>query len=131
MRKIRRGQRGVTVVEVAMFLVVLAIIAVVAIPQFSVKSVSEVPVNDAQSSAKVQSAFALAIATKGDFPTLSEMVEFVDADFASEMSDLSGVMFRNKGKRLTVQTFNDAECRVLTSAEQLGVSDIVRCVRGS
>lgn len=131
MRKITRRQHGVTVVEVAMFLVVLAIIAVVAIPQFSVKSVSGVPINITQFSAKVKTAFALAIATKGDFPTLSEMVEYIDADFASEMSDLSGVMFRNKGKRLIVKTFNDTQCRVLTSVDQLSVTDVVRCVGAS
>ena len=125
-----RSQRGVTVVEVFMFLVVLAIVAVVAIPQFtSLESPSQVAVaNRVLSSDKVKSAFALAIAKKGDFPTLSEMVEYIDADFASETNDLSGVMFRVHGQRTIVATFNDAQCNTLTSASQLGVSDIVRCV---
>lgn len=130
MRRLTRKQQGVTVVEVSMFLVVLAIIAVVAIPQFSVKSATAVPLENVNSSEKVQSAFALAIASKGEFPTLSEMIEYIDADFASEKGDLSGVMFRDKGKRLVVKTFNDSQCRVLTSQEEPGVSDVVRCVRG-
>lgn len=123
-----RKQVGVTIVEVAMSLVVLAIVAVVAIPQFAQKQGQQVVSQSNESSAKVKSAFAMAIAQKGDFPTLSEMVEYIDADFASETNDLSGVMFRDQRLRLTVNTYNDPSCKVLTTLEQPGVSDVVRCV---
>ena len=62
-------QKGVTVVEVSMFLVVLAIVAVVAIPQFSEAHQEQMTSTQIQSSQKVKSAYAMAIAQKGDFPT--------------------------------------------------------------
>ena len=125
-------QQGVTVVDVFMLMVVLAIVAVVAIPQFSPKesSLQQISESNGLSSDKVKSAFALAIAKKGDFPTLSEIVEYIDADFASETNDLSGVMFRSQGKRNTVTTYSDSQCSVLTNTARLGTTDIVRCVGG-
>lgn len=122
-------QQGVTVVEIAMLLVVLAIVAVVAIPQFDTNQDQARASQNSESSAKVQSAFAMAIAQKGDFPTLTEMVEYIDADFASETNDLSGVMFRDQHQRLTINTYNDSQCKVLTSQKQPGMSDVVRCVQ--
>ena len=124
-----RKQQGVTVVEIAMLLVVLAIVAVVAIPQFDATQDQRRAHQNSESSAKVKSAFALAIAQKGDFPTLTEMVEYIDADFASEMSDLSGVIFRDQRQHLTINTYNDAQCKMLTSLKEPGVSDIVRCIQ--
>jgi len=124
-----RKQLGVTVVEIAMLLVVLAIVAVVAIPQFDATKDQRRASQNIESSSKVKSAFAMAIAQKGDFPTLTEMVEYIDADFASETNDLSGVMFRDQHQRLTINTYNDSQCKVLTSLEQPGVSDVVRCVQ--
>lgn len=118
-------QRGVTAVEVSLFLVSVAIIAVLAIPQFSAKP----PVNT-HSSESVKAAFALAIATKGSFPILSEVVEYIDVDLAAETADLSGVKFGGKGQGIVVGTFTDEQCLVPTSVEQPGVSDIVRCVGG-
>jgi len=122
-------QQGVTVVEIAMLLVVLAIVAVVAIPQFDATKDQRRASQNFESSSKVKSAFAMAIAQKGDFPTLTEIVDFIDADFASETNDLSGVMFRDRHQRLTIYTYNDSQCKVLTSFEQPGVSDVVRCVQ--
>ena len=121
-------QQGVTVVEIAMLLVVLAIVAVVAIPQFNATQDQRRATLNSESSAKVKSAFAMAIAQKGDFPTLTEMVNYIDADFASETNDLTGVMFRDQHQRLTINTYNDVQCKVLTNLEQPGVSDVVRCV---
>ena len=130
MQKMLLKQKGVTVVEVSMFLVVLAIVAVVAIPQFSEAHQEQLTSTQIQSSEKVKSAYAMAIAQKGDFPTLSEVIDYIDADFASENNDLSGIMFRDHGKRLTINTYNDTECSVPTNLSQLGVTDVVRCIRG-
>ena len=124
-----RTHTGVTVVEVAMFLVVLAIVAVVAIPQFAVRQDRQMTNLDNETSAIVKSAFAMAIAQKGDFPTLTEIVDYIDADFVSETNDLSGVMFRENNLRLTINTYNDSLCQVSTSLEQPGVSDVVRCIQ--
>jgi len=125
----RIKQRGITVVEVSMALVVFAIIAVVAIPGFSPpQNQRQTLENDVALEKKVKSAFALAIAHKGDFPTLSEIVSFVDADFTSETNNLDGIVFRDQNLRLTVNTYNDLNCEVMTSAVEQGVTDIVRCV---
>ncbi len=123
-------QRGVAAVEVSLFLVFVAIIAVLAIPQFDAKpDEASLHLNE-QSSEAVKAAFALAIATKGSFPTLSEVVEYIDVDLAAEMTDLSGVKFEGEGQGVVVGTFTDEQCLVSTNVEQLGVSDIVRCVGG-
>jgi type II secretory pathway pseudopilin PulG len=124
-----RKQLGITVIEISMALVVFAILAVVAVPQFSLEQKPQVVINQIESANKVKSAFALAIAQKGDFPTLSEIVDYIDADFASETNDLSGIMFRDHGKRLTINTYSNPQCNVLTNLNQPGVSDIVRCVK--
>jgi len=128
-QKISKKQAGVTVVEVAMSLVVLAIIAVVAIPQFAVRQDQQLSSLNSETSSIVKSAFAMAIAQKGDFPTLTEIVDYIDADFVSETNDLSGGMFRENRLRLTINTYRDSSCEVLTSFEQPGVSDVVRCVQ--
>ena len=124
-----RKHAGVTAVEIAMFMVVLAIVAVVAIPQFTTQKDQKTASLDRETSSIVKSAFAMAIAQKGDFPTLTEIVDFIDADFVSETNDLSGVMFRENKLRLTINTYNDSSCEVLTSFDQPGVSDVVRCVQ--
>jgi len=123
-------QQGVTAVEVSMFLVFIAIVAMLAIPQFSTKLDEALPPNHAQSSESVKAAFALAIATKGRFPMLSEIVEYIDVDMAAESESLSGIQFDGEGQGIVVGTFIDEQCLVPTSIEQPGVSDVVRCVGG-
>lgn len=121
---------GVTFIEIAMLAVVLVIISFAAIPNFSkTQSIGITEENLSQSVAKVQSAYALAIAYKGDFPGLNEVVEFIDADFASEKNDMSGIIFREGNDHITVNTFNDEKCSVPTNDKQFGVTDIVRCVQ--
>lgn len=121
---------GVTFIELAMLVVVLAIISFTAVPNF-VEKTDPKPIieNQLQSIAKVQSAYALAIANKGDFPGLSEVVEFIDADFASEKNDMSGIIFRDGVNHISVNTFSDSNCTIPTSERQAGISDVVRCVQ--
>ncbi len=123
---------GLSVVEIAMIAVVLAIVSVVALPQVSMQSQSEVqqPSLDA-SIDKVRSAYAIAIANKSGFPLVTEVVAFIDAGFVVEMNDRSGIMFRDNGKRITVNTFNDVDCTNLTSMTEPGVTDVVRCIQGN
>ena len=121
---------GVTLIEIAMLVVVLMIVSFAAIPNFSKTNNPEVPqVNLNRSIAKVQTAFALAIAHKGDFPGLSEIVDFIDADFASEKNDMSGIIFRDGVEHISVSTFIDDSCKVPTNDKLAGISDIVRCVQ--
>ena len=126
-------QKGVTFVETAMVLIVLAIVAVVALPAF-VSSPQEserkkaAVTNDAIS--KVKSAFAIAIAQKGDFPQLAEIIEYIDADRAVENNDMSGVTFYERGRKIVVTTYNDTQCSQKTNKNNPGHNDIVRCVQG-
>ncbi len=132
-----KRQTGVSLVEVAMVFVVISIVAVVAVPTIgmgdksgnsrTVQAVAQVA-NNIDSIQKVKSAYAIAIAEQGDYPLLSNVVDFIDADFASQMGDLSGIIFRDGKRRLLVNTFRDAGCKVLTSNESPGVSDVVRCI---
>lgn len=121
-----------TLVEIAMAIVVFAIVAVVAIPALQISEEEQYrtrnSINNSQAAEKVKSAFANAIATEGSFPRLGTVVEYLDADFASERNDLSGIVFWGYKKRVTVKTYNDDKCVNLTSGEQPGVSDIVRCI---
>jgi len=125
-----RKQNRVSFVELAMLVVVLSIVAVVALPALGKRTQTvDAPLESVNSSMKkVKAAYAFAIAEKGNFPTLSGIVEFIDADFASETNDLSGIIFRDGGNRLTVNTFSDSECKILTNDNEPGVSDIVRCI---
>jgi len=123
---------GFSVVEIAMVVVVFAIISVVALPQSTLQLQNdnhnitlEVSID------KARSAYAIAIANKSSFPTVSEIVAFIDADFAAEMNDRSGIIFRDAGKRVTVNTFNDIACVVSTNVTEPGVSDVVRCIQKS
>ena len=121
---------GVSLIEIAMLLVVLMIISFTAIPNFPKTSNPEIAQDNLnQSIAKVQSAYALAIAYKGNFPGLSEVVEFIDADFASEKNDMSGIIFRDGVEHISISTFTDDSCEVPTNDQQAGITDIVRCVQ--
>jgi len=125
-----RTQSGVSSVEIAMMFVVVSIVAVVALPTIvPVKSPAQAQVkNKVNPAQKVKSAYAIVIAKTGDYPRLSEVVEYVDADFASERNDLSGILFRDGRFRLTVKTFSDINCKQLTNNKEPGVTDIVRCI---
>jgi len=120
---------GVSAVEIAMMAVVIAIVSVVALPQMFMQSQDDTqqPSLDA-SIEKVRAAYAIAIANKNDFPSIAEIVTFIDADFAVEMNDRSGIIFRDNGRRIIVNTFNDVDCIKLTSSVEPGVTDIVRCI---
>ena len=127
-----RSQNGVSSVEVAMVFVVFSIVAVVALPVVGTKLKPSVSATSTISSGETEnilkSAYAIAIAERGDFPRLNEIVECIDADFASETTDLSGIIFRDGEQRLTVKTYRDVDCKTLTSDSQPGVTDIVRCI---
>jgi len=125
-----RRQSGVSLVEIAMMFVVVSIVAVVALPVIVSpnKSTATQAINDADSIKKVKSAYALAIAEQGDYPLLDDVVEYIDADFAYQTSDYSGIIFRDGKQRLTVKTFQDTECTLLTGKANPGVSDVVRCI---
>ena len=123
---------GVSTIEIAMAIVVLAIVAVVALPQISQQPVKHALIESSGSTVeKVHSAYAFAIAGKNGFPTVSEVVAHIDAEFAAEMSDHSGIIFRDHAGRVMVKTYNDAQCKKLTSIVNPGVSDIVRCIQKS
>jgi len=123
---------GVSAVEIAMIAVVIAIVSVVALPQMSVQSQSDVQQRSLDISIdKVRSAYAIAIANRSGFPSITEVVAFIDADFAVEMNDRSGIIFRDNGKRITVNTYNDVDCTKLTSMTEPGVTDVVRCLQES
>jgi len=125
-----RKQSGVSLVEIAMMFVVISIVAVVALPTVNSgsKLLKTKPINSLESANKVKSAYAIAIAETGDYPRLSEVVEYIDADFASEKSDFSGILFRDGRSRLTINTFRDAGCKLLTNDSEPGVTDVVRCI---
>jgi len=124
-----RTKSSVTFVEIAMAFVVFLIVAVVALPSIGPsKSLPPAPEKMEVSSRLVLSAYAYAIALHGDFPKLSDIVEFVDADFASETNQSNGIIFRDKGEHLTVKTFQDTNCKVRTNNNHPGKSDIVRCI---
>ena len=125
-----RSQNGVSSIEVAMMFVVISIVAVVALPTLGkVKNTIDIEsVDQHQSIQKVKSAYALAIAQTGDFPRLNDLVEFIDADFASQTNSFSGIIFRDGKHRLTVNTYRDTDCRLLTSNKEPGVTDVVRCI---
>ena len=119
-------------IEIAMAIVVLAIVSVVALPQISPQTDKKNADNTLEASIdKVHSAYAIAIAKKSGFPSVSEIVAFIDAEFAAEMSDRSGIIFRDYTGRVMVKTYNDAQCRKLTSMSSPGESDIVRCIQKS
>ena len=126
-------QANMTFVELSMALVVFVIVAVVAIPtmKFSDKNTyqSASSMDPGQAFQKVQSAFETARGIQGDYPRLSKVVEYLDVDFASELDDMGGIVFWGYKNRVTVKTYNDNNCRNLTSGENPGVSDVVRCVR--
>lgn len=128
----QRTQSGVTLIEIIMAIVVLAIVAVVALPVLQDGGNTQIrkgiSVNANQAIDKVKTAYAFAIADHGDYPQLSQIVDFVDADFASEKNDLGGIVFWGYKKRVVVKTYNDENCEKQTSGEKPGVSDIVRCV---
>ena len=123
-------QNGISSIEVAMLFVVVSIVAVVALPVVVPinKNIDPQLMDSFSSTKKVKSAYALALAQTGDFPRLSDIVEYVDADFASEKNDLSGIIFRDGGNRLTINTYSDLSCKHKTSNKQPGVTDIVRCI---
>jgi len=123
-------QSGVSSVEVVMAFVVFSIIAVVALPALGIgaKPVVNVNENTANSVKKVKSAYAIAIAAQGDFPKLSDVVQYIDADFSSETNDYSGIIFRDGESRLTVNTYVDPDCKYLTSNKEPGITDVVKCM---
>lgn len=128
-----KQHQGVTIVEISMALVVLAIVAVVALPtlqQGTEKQVRKgISLDTMQAVEKVKSAYANAIANYGGYPQLNQLVEYIDADFASESNDLGGVVFWGYKKRVMVNTYNDENCNTQTSGENPGVSDVVRCIK--
>ena len=125
-----RSQNGVSSIEVAMMFVVISIVAVVALPALSTakNTIDIESVDQSHSIQKVKSAYALAIAQTGDFPQLNDLVEYIDADFASKTNNFTGVIFRDGKHRITVNTYRDTDCKLLTSNKQPGVTDVVRCI---
>jgi len=77
---------------------------------------------------KVNTAFALAIAKKGDFPSLLEIIPFIDAEFVYYSEDYSGIVFTNDDRHAKVQTFFDLNCKQSTTLVKSGETDIVRCI---
>ncbi len=126
------NKTSVTFVEVSLVFVVLTIVAVIALPALpfsSGQSSAQVSTNNSfQAIDKVQSAYAHAIAHADAFPQLSQVVDFINADFASEKNDLSGIVFAGQEKPVMVNTYNDESCTNRTSGVNPGVSDIVRCI---
>lgn len=121
---------GISMVEVVMMGVVFAIVAVVALPVIGINGaeMNTSVAHKSKSTEKVKSAYALAIAQKGNFPRLRDVVEYIDADFSAETNDLSGIIFRDGVNRLTVSTFQDTACKIKTNSEKPGITDIVRCI---
>ena len=125
-----RRQSGVSLVEIAMMFVVISIVAVVALPSIGKgdKPIHASAMDNVESIQKVKTAYAMAMAEQGDYPQLTDVVDNIDADFASQTNDHSGIIFREGKLRLTVSTFRDMNCKQKTSNEEPGVSDIVRCI---
>lgn len=127
-----RNQHSVTFVEIAMAIVVFAIVAVVALPTLQFSDGKKIrtgsSLDASQATEKVKSAYERALDKAGSHPRLSSVVEYLDADFASERDDLGGIVFWGFKKRVTVKTYNDDKCKTKTSGEKPGVSDIVRCI---
>lgn len=125
-------QTNMTFVELAMALVVFVIVSVIAIPtmKFSNEQAEDSAnsMDASQAFEKVQTAFTRARDIQGNYPSLSKVVEYLDADFASERDDMGGIVFWGYKNRVTVKTYNDDNCSTETSGENPGISDIVRCI---
>ncbi|MDX1812052.1 MAG: hypothetical protein R3240_08900, partial [Gammaproteobacteria bacterium] len=120
--EVKSKQSNVTVVEIAMAIVVFAIVAVVALPALQVSegttSRTGSSIDTVQAIKKVEAAFERAKARENGFPKLSDLVEYLDADFASASDNHNGIVFWGYKKRVTVKTYNDDKCKIKTSGEQ-------------
>ena len=119
-----RKQAGFTLIELVMVIIVLGVLAAIAIPRFVDLS------GDATTAAKsgmegaVKGAMAVAIADLHTFPTLTELVTYINGENIAVEAGGTGVDVDIDGTIYTVRTYTDPFCATASGAP----GAIIQCV---
>jgi type II secretory pathway pseudopilin PulG len=114
--------KGFSLVEVVMILVVAGLIGSLAIPRYVGQSSEALMDAKKDTSRVVKSAMVVALADTRDYPSVSKLASYVQADKVDVRSN--GIEVTRDGTRFTVPTYVDVNCSKMTRA----VNDIVQCV---
>jgi len=129
-------QKGFTLIELVIVIAVLGILAAIAIPKFVDLQGDALAAAKKGMSGAVKSAHAVAIAKEKKFPTVTELVDYVNGEGVAAAADLSGIMvvIDDPATPYTVKTYYDSKCTAgsETKADDAATTtifeNVVQCV---
>lgn len=118
-------QTGFTLIELVMVIVIIGTLAAMAVPRFVDLQSSALTAAQEGTVGAVRSAFAISIAQKKGYPTVTDLAANVQTGSSGTATAAAkGIEVAINGATYTVKTHTDATCKTDTAA----VADKVQCI---